>query len=510
MKKILLTLLAIVLIAVNASAQQYIDERIIPPSITRDAEIIPTGETNAVCISNTGTPAPSITLCSTLALTGKTVLFKLPEYTVATLPASHALSIVTDGATSVDCTAGGGSTRVLCHWNGSVWAAIGGGVGVGDPGSNGIAVRSALNTLIARTLTGTSGRIVVTNGTGVAGNPTLDTGSDIPAKNTANTFSAANGFTSNLVIPLKTTPGDLSLLTNGEVYIDGELVKYKSNTGTVYTLFKVGDPIVRVSTHTVAPTLGSDDVAGYLVGDVWINTTTGKHCVAISVATGSAVWDCSSISGAGSLQAAKDGGAIIANAVDGPTAVLIGNGTLFHCFWVDSSNAAQTGICDSSGALVAVDKITKADANKVVEIQDSSGTTVFKVTDTSGVGAISTAKGLTSGFSIPYTGTGASGAIQDGDDFPKIVRVPYGQTITKICGTTDTGTTTFNIQRNDGSPANISSSDIVAATSEACSTTFTNGENILTTGQYLDLVIVTGATSGTPTKLTIGFETSRN
>jgi hypothetical protein len=52
-------------------------------------------------------------------------------YTVATLPtpAANSIAIVTDGASSSDCTTGGGSSRVLCGYTGSAWAALGGGGG---------------------------------------------------------------------------------------------------------------------------------------------------------------------------------------------------------------------------------------------------------------------------------------------------------------------------------------------------------------------------------------------
>jgi hypothetical protein len=43
---------------------------------------------------------------------------------------------------------------------------------LGDPGSNGVVIRTALNTTTARTITGTS-PITVTNGDGTAGNPTI-------------------------------------------------------------------------------------------------------------------------------------------------------------------------------------------------------------------------------------------------------------------------------------------------------------------------------------------------
>lgn len=44
---------------------------------------------------------------------------------------------------------------------------------VNDPGSNGVMVRTSLNTTTVRTITGTSDQITVTNGDGVSGAPTL-------------------------------------------------------------------------------------------------------------------------------------------------------------------------------------------------------------------------------------------------------------------------------------------------------------------------------------------------
>jgi len=59
------------------------------------------------------------------------------------------------------------------------WQTGSGGGGLTDPGSNGLLVRTALNTTISRTIVGTSNRITVTNGDGVLGTPTLDIGSDV-------------------------------------------------------------------------------------------------------------------------------------------------------------------------------------------------------------------------------------------------------------------------------------------------------------------------------------------
>jgi hypothetical protein len=60
--------------------------------------------------------------------------------------------------------------------------------GLTDPGNNGILSRTATNTTIARTITGTTNQITVTNGDGVAGNPTLS----LPSTITANLTGSAS------------------------------------------------------------------------------------------------------------------------------------------------------------------------------------------------------------------------------------------------------------------------------------------------------------------------------
>lgn len=58
-----------------------------------------------------------------------------------------------------------------------------------DPGSNGIIVRTALQTLVTRTITGTANEISVSNGDGTAGNPTIS----IPAAVTFSGKTIAGG-----------------------------------------------------------------------------------------------------------------------------------------------------------------------------------------------------------------------------------------------------------------------------------------------------------------------------
>lgn len=51
-----------------------------------------------------------------------------------------------------------------------------------EPGSNGLVARTAANTSAGRTITGTAGRVTVSNGDGVSGNPTLDVGTAVALK----------------------------------------------------------------------------------------------------------------------------------------------------------------------------------------------------------------------------------------------------------------------------------------------------------------------------------------
>lgn len=55
----------------------------------------------------------------------------------------------------------------------------GGGGGLGDPGANGVVVRTALNTTSARTITGTANEVSVADGNGVSANPTISLPADI-------------------------------------------------------------------------------------------------------------------------------------------------------------------------------------------------------------------------------------------------------------------------------------------------------------------------------------------
>lgn len=123
-----------------------------------------------------------------------------------------------------------------------------------DPGSNGIVVRTGLGTAVARTLVQPAAGITITNANGVAGNPTFALADDLLAleglagtgfavRSAANTWVQRTivGTANNLVV----TNGDgvagnptlnigANVVTNtGGVVTDNELVRMDSTTGRV-------------------------------------------------------------------------------------------------------------------------------------------------------------------------------------------------------------------------------------------------------------------------------------
>src|SRR6266496_1284252 len=74
--------------------------------------------------------------------------------------------------------------------------------------SNGLIARTAANTRAARTITGTTNYLTVSNGDGVAGNPTLNIGANVVATDRANTYTTgAQDFSSATSLKPPTSAG---------------------------------------------------------------------------------------------------------------------------------------------------------------------------------------------------------------------------------------------------------------------------------------------------------------
>jgi hypothetical protein len=77
------------------------------------------------------------------------------------------------GTKSFDCTGTGHLLKIDTTGTPTCSADAGAGGGLGDPGANGIVVRTAPGTSTNRTITGTAGQISITNGDGVSANPQI-------------------------------------------------------------------------------------------------------------------------------------------------------------------------------------------------------------------------------------------------------------------------------------------------------------------------------------------------
>lgn len=107
--------------------------------------------------------------------------------------------------------------------------------------------------------------------------------------------------------------------------------------------------------------------------------------------------------------------------------------------------------------------------------------------------AISTTAARTRQFAFMLGGdSAASPVLLDGDDQPAIFwnRLGQGITITEVGCDSDGGTPTINLQRDDGSPANILTSSLSCSTAGATTTTFSGTENQIANGNKVDLVMV--------------------
>jgi hypothetical protein len=148
-------------------------------------------------------------------------------YTVATLPLTPStgqIAVVTNGASSSDCTVGLGSSIVLCRYSGSAWASLGGGGG-GGPATDllltgqaqgDITYFNGANWVVLHA--STSGFLLETKGagadpdfTGTVNITTLVVPSDV--KFSANTTGAGTALLGTLNCPASTLSAPYTWLT---------------------------------------------------------------------------------------------------------------------------------------------------------------------------------------------------------------------------------------------------------------------------------------------------------
>lgn len=94
-------------------------------------------------------------------------------------------------------------------------------------------------------------------------------------------------------------------------------------------------------------------------------------------------------------------------------------------------------------------------------------------------------------------GTGESSVVEDTQDYPSIWanRLAGSVTITEVWCESDTGSPTIQLQKDDGSPTNMLSSNLTCSSSGANTSTFVSGENVVATTNRVDYLTVSGSTA---------------
>jgi hypothetical protein len=90
-------------------------------------------------------------------------------------------------------------------------------------------------------------------------------------------------------------------------------------------------------------------------------------------------------------------------------------------------------------------------------------------------------------------------------DIPSIWRSNAALTISEVWCETDANTANIQLQKDDGSPVNMLSSNLACTSSEATTSTFVSTENVFADNQELDLVVVS-TSGGDVARLSICWE----
>jgi hypothetical protein len=157
-----------------------------------------TGTANKIAVSNGSGVAgdPALTIGSdvvdkTAATTYTPGAKQTFQASASTAGANAGCAALPSAPAAGDIACDSGDGNQLKQYNGSGWVTLA--QGIADPGAGGMLARTALNTTAARTITGTANEITVTDGSGVAGNPTLSLSAAFDVSGKTSTKPAKSG-----------------------------------------------------------------------------------------------------------------------------------------------------------------------------------------------------------------------------------------------------------------------------------------------------------------------------
>jgi hypothetical protein len=406
--------------------------------------------------------------------------------------------------------------------------------------TNGLMTQTATNTFTGRTLTGTGAEITVTNGNGVAGNPTLS----LPS---ALTFTGKTITGGTFASPTLTTPV-IGAATGTSLSVSGTITaaNYSASTANVVsaggvTTLNVTSPRTQILTGTLNQTFQMPSAlsvtTGYTVefnnnssgiltvqdflGGAITTIPSGGYARVIALATGSSAgtWDYHYLIPAnGSWGTAGLTNVTLVNPALGTPASgvatnLTGTAASLTAGHV-TTNANLTGPITSTGNATSIASQTGTGTKFVMdtsptlvtpELGVATATSINGNTITTGTGTLTIAAGKTLTASNTLTFVGTDGTSMT---FPSttavIARTDASQTFTG--GITTTGAVTFGTAAGNGSvtvggsPTNDSSAQIRLIPSNV-STNWNIASNAFTTGalEFVPSTATGGSTFTTPT-----------
>ena len=329
-------------------------------------------------------------------------------------------------------------------------------------------------------------------GNSIANKPTLTSGTVtvVASGSLTSTALVTGGGTTTLQTPSATatlssggnisTPGSISSGAGGSVAGTLELVQGTApSAGT--TSVKIYAPASVTSYITNLPAAAG---TGYLYGtnSAGVVTQTFRSIQAADVPT-------------------------LNQNTTGTAAALAANGS--NC----SAGSFPLGV-DASGASESCTAVTSINvtAAQMPALTGDVTTSAGAVATTIAANAVTPAKASavmrTRNITFVIPGTGSSNVLQDTDDQPAIWYNSLGQgvTITGVSCITDSATaTTIQLQKNDGSPANMLSSNLSCSSTRASTTTFVAGEAAVASTNGLDFLVVSAGGAGKWVSVTVTF-----
>jgi len=200
-----------------------------------------------------------------------------------------------------------------------------------DPASNGMVIRTSLNTTTSRTLTGTTNQITVTNGDGVAGNPTI-----LIADNPV--IPGVDGMT----LPIGTI-AQRGTHSNGKIRFNNESLLEEISESNQWRPF---GRVMQFVTGTIPQTTGTTilpydatlptSTEGF---QIWTNTITPYYTNSTIVVIYSISCECSSATAHMTTTLLNGTTTISRSSVRQTTALTSGNMTITHAFSAGTTSA---------------------------------------------------------------------------------------------------------------------------------------------------------------------------